>query len=98
VTKGEPLIESIKKFQYHLFRARGFLENDMKKAKDELEMASAELQKQRHLGVTIESLGKIEDYINLITDAISENDQTSAVAVFTDLFYYIVDMMLLLGE
>ena len=87
-------MESIKEFQRRIFRARGMVPQALVKAKEELQLALKEIERQRELGGSIENLNEMQNYIDRIIEAIDLDDTFLVQDVFKDFFQYISDKML----
>lgn len=88
------LIASITEFQKHVFRARGFIPDDLSMAKDELLGALKELEAQERLGAPPLDVRMIERYIKQIIEAVDSGDPALAAVRFERLFTFIAEKMM----
>ena len=88
------LIASITEFQKHVFRARGFIPDDLSRAKDELLGALKELEAQEKLGAPPRDVRMMEWYIKQIIEAIDSRDPALAVVRFERFFTFIAEKMM----
>lgn len=93
---SKELFESVKKFQRHLFRARGMIPEKLVEAKEELRLALEQIEVQRKLGGPDEdTLNTMENYIKQINEAIDLNDPFLVQDVFKNFFEWISDKMIM---
>ena len=89
------MLESVKKFQKHIFRARGMIPLKLAEAKEELSLALEQIVIQRRLGAPNDDLNTMENYIKRIMEGIYLNDAFLAQDIFKNFFEWLSDKMLM---